>query len=144
MIRVTVWNEFRHEQEMPEVKAIYPNGIHAAIAEFLSKNEDMTVRTATLDEPEHGLTDEVLNNTDVLLWWGHAHHNEVSDEVVRKVCQRVNDGMGFIALGARLQALLPPARHAHGHAALARGRRYAAPVGHQPRPPHRQGFGRLL
>ena len=72
MIRVTVWNEFRHEQEMPEVKAIYPNGIHAAIAEFLSKNEDMTVRTATLDEPEHGLTDEVLNNTDVLLWWGHA------------------------------------------------------------------------
>ena len=98
MIRVTVWNEFRHEQEMPEVKAIYPNGIHAAIAEFLSKNEDMTVRTATLDEPEHGLTDEVLNNTDVLLWWGHAHHNEVSDEVVRKVCQRVNDGMGFIAL----------------------------------------------
>lgn len=98
MIRVTVWNEFRHEQEMPEVKAIYPNGIHAAIAEFLGKNEDMTVRTATLDEPEHGLTDEVLNNTDVLLWWGHAHHNEVSDEVVRKVCQRVNDGMGFIAL----------------------------------------------
>ena len=61
MIRVTVWNEFRHEKEMPEVAAIYPNGIHGAIADFLSKNEDMTVRTATLDEPEHGLTDEVLN-----------------------------------------------------------------------------------
>ena len=98
MIRVTVWNEFRHEKEMPEVAAIYPNGIHGAIADFLSKNEDMTVRTATLDEPEHGLTDEVLNNTDVLLWWGHMAHQEVSDEVVAKVCQRVNDGMGFIAL----------------------------------------------
>ena len=98
MIRVTVWNEFRHENEMPEVAAIYPNGIHGAIADFLSKNEDMTVRTATLDEPEHGLTDEVLNNTDVLLWWGHMAHQEVSDEAVAKVCQRVNDGMGFIAL----------------------------------------------
>ena len=92
MIRVTVWNEFRHEKEMPEVAAIYPNGIHGAIADFLSKNEDMTVRTATLDEPEHGLTDEVLNNTDVLLWWGHMAHQEVSDEVVAKVCQRVNVG----------------------------------------------------
>ena len=68
MIRVTVWNEYRHEKEMPEVAAIYPNGIHGAIADFLGKNEDMVVRTATLDEPEHGLTDEVLANTDVLLW----------------------------------------------------------------------------
>ena len=57
MIRVTVWNEYRHEKEMPEVAAIYPNGIHGAIADFLGKNEDMVVRTATLDEPEHGLTD---------------------------------------------------------------------------------------
>ena len=98
MIRVTVWNEFRHEKEMPEVAAIYPKGIHGAIADFLSKNEDMTVRTATLDEPEHGLTDEVLDSTDVLLWWGHMAHQEVSDAVAAKVVQRVNDGMGFIAL----------------------------------------------
>ena len=98
MIRVTVWNEFRHEKEMPEVAAIYPKGIHGAIADFLSANEDMTVRTATLDEPEHGLTDEVLDSTDVLLWWGHMAHQEVSDAVAAKVVQRVNDGMGFIAL----------------------------------------------
>ena len=64
MIRVTVWNEFRHEKEQPECAAIYPNGIHAAIADFLKVNEDIVVRTATLDEPEHGLTDEVLNETD--------------------------------------------------------------------------------
>ena len=98
MIRVTVWNEFRHEKEQAECAAIYPNGIHAAIADFLKVNEDMVVRTATLDEPEHGLTDEVLNETDVLIWWGHAHHNEVADEVVEKVCKRVNDGMGFVCL----------------------------------------------
>ena len=98
MIRVTVWNEFRHEKEQAECAAIYPNGIHAAIADFLKVNEDMVVRTATLDEPEHGLTDEVLNDTDVLIWWGHAHHNEVADEVVAKVCKRVNDGMGFVCL----------------------------------------------
>ena len=98
MIRVTVWNEFRHEKEQAEFAANYPNGIHAAIADFLKVNEDMEVRTATLDAPEHGLTDELLNNTDVLIWWGHAHHNDVADEVVEKVCKRVNDGMGFVCL----------------------------------------------
>ena len=98
MIRVTVWNEYIHERTKEKIAAIYPNGIHAAIADFLKVNEDMVVRTATLDEPEHGLTDEVLNETDVLIWWGHAHHGDVADEVVEKVCKRVNDGMGFVCL----------------------------------------------
>ena len=80
------------------IAEIYPDGIHSVIAEFLGKNADMTVRTATLDEPEHGLTDEVLNNTDVLLWWGHIAHHEVSDEIVAKVKERVLDGMGLIVL----------------------------------------------
>ena len=98
MIRVTVWNEFRHEKEMPEVAAIYPKGIHGAIADFLSANEDMTVRTATLDEPEHGLTQEVLDDTDVLFWWGHMAHGEVKDEIVERVYRRVMDGMGMVVL----------------------------------------------
>ena len=96
MLNVTVWNENRHEQSSEEVRSVYPNGIHGAIAEFLK--EDYEVRTATLDEPEHGLSEEVLNNTDVLLWWGHIAHEEVSDEIVNRVHQRILDGMGLIVL----------------------------------------------
>jgi trehalose utilization protein len=97
MTRVTVWNENRHEQKNPVVSEIYPKGIHGAIAEFL-QTDNYEVRTATLDEPEHGLTEEVLQNTDVLVWWGHLAHHEVQDEIVNKVQQRVLDGMGLIVL----------------------------------------------
>ena len=97
MTRVTVWNENRHEQKNPVVSEIYPKGIHGAIAEFL-QTDNYEVRTATLDEPEHGLTEEVLENTDVLVWWGHLAHHEVQDEIVKKVQQRVLDGMGLIVL----------------------------------------------
>jgi len=97
-IRVTVWNEFRHEKQDEEVKKIYPRGIHMAIAEHLNSQEGITAQTATLDEPEHGLTDEVLNDTDVLIWWAHMAHNEVSDEVVERVKARVLEGMGLICL----------------------------------------------
>ena len=94
-IRVTVWNEFRHEKKIKEVAEIYPNGLHATIKEFLDKNDDMEVRLAALDDPDQGLPDEVLNNTDVLLWWGHCSHHEVKDELVEKIRQRVyRDGMG--------------------------------------------------
>jgi len=97
-IRVTVWNEFRHEKRDEGVKKIYPRGIHIAIAEHLNSQEGITAQTATLDEPEHGLTDEVLNDTDVLIWWAHMAHNEVSDEVVERVKARVLEGMGLICL----------------------------------------------
>lgn len=97
-IRVTVWNEFRHEAMPGKPKEVYPNGMHTAIADYLKEKPGLEVRTATLDEPEHGLTDEVLANTDVLTWWGHMAHHEVKDEIVDKVKQRVWDGMGLIVL----------------------------------------------
>jgi trehalose utilization protein len=97
MLQVTVWNENRHEQKNPKVREVYPEGIHGAIASFLQE-EQYNVRTATLDEPEHGLTEEVLNSTDVLVWWGHIAHNEVDDSIVERVKQRVLDGMGLIVL----------------------------------------------
>ncbi|HLI71584.1 MAG TPA: ThuA domain-containing protein [Ktedonobacteraceae bacterium] len=97
-IRVTVWNEFRHERTTEAVAKIYPQGIHATIAAALQKEEHVEVRTATLDEPEHGLSGEVLQQTDVLVWWGHLAHHEVVDEVVERVRQRVWDGMGLIVL----------------------------------------------
>lgn len=96
--RVTVWNEYRHERTDPRVSAHYPAGIHSTIAEALKKSGLETVRTATLDEPEHGLSAEVLAQTDVLLWWGHLAHNEVADTIVDRVQQRVLDGMGLIVL----------------------------------------------
>jgi trehalose utilization protein len=96
-LRVTVWNEYRHERDDEHVRAIYPDGIHGTIAAALSKTE-LTVRTATLDEPEHGLSEKVLTETDVLLWWGHLAHKEVSDEIVARVQKRVLNGMGLIVL----------------------------------------------
>ncbi len=97
-IRVTVWNEFLHEKRNPDVAKIYPKGIHGTIAGFLESHADLQVRTATLDEPEHGLTEAVLGETDVLTWWGHAAHEQVSDEIVSRVQRRVIEGMGLIVL----------------------------------------------
>ncbi len=98
-MNITVWNEFLHENQHPAIREMYPNGIHGCIKDFLEKSgEDFTVRTATLQEPECGLTDEVLNSTDVLIWWGHMQHHLVPDEIVDKVYNRVHEGMGMIVL----------------------------------------------
>ncbi len=96
--RLTVWNEYRHELDNPRVSAHYPRGIHTALADGLRAHGFEEVRTATLDEPEHGLSDAVLAATDVLLWWGHKAHAEVSDEVAARVVARVLEGMGLIVL----------------------------------------------
>ena len=98
-IRVTIWNEFRHEKTKENVKAIYPNGLHAVIGEFLAETGDMEITLAALDDEYQGLPDEVLENTDVLIWWGHMAHKEVDDALVEKIRNRVFLGkMGFIAL----------------------------------------------
>jgi len=97
-IRVTVWHEFRHEKKNPKVAEIYPRGMHEAIADHLRKAPDLSVRTATLDEEEAGLTDEVLKGTDVLTWWGHMAHSDVRDLVVERVYHRVLHGMGLVVL----------------------------------------------
>lgn len=97
-IRVLVWNEGRHEKSNPRAAEVYPQGIHGAIAVALRKSVDMQIATATLDEPEHGCSDQRLNETDVLIWWGHMAHNEVADAVVDKIQNRVLAGMGLIVL----------------------------------------------
>lgn len=96
-IKVTIWNEFRHEKQHAAVKKLYPEGIHKKIGAGISA-ADLEIRYATLDEPEHGLTEEVVNSTDVMLWWGHCAHGEVADEIVRRVHKRVLEGMGLIVL----------------------------------------------
>jgi len=96
-LRVTVWNEYRHEKVHKAVSDVYPEGLHMPIIRHLAA-QGMDARGATLDEPEHGLTQEVLASTDVLIWWGHMAHHEVKDEIVDRVQQRVLDGMGLIVL----------------------------------------------
>lgn len=97
-IRTVVWNEFVHEQENAVVQGVYPDGIHNTIAAALAKDDGISVSTATLEQAEHGLPQARLDQTDVLLWWGHKAHGQVSDEIVDRVQQRVNEGMGLIVL----------------------------------------------
>jgi hypothetical protein len=97
-IKVLVWGEYRHEKKNPKVAAIYPDGMHEAIAGFLRTQTDLEVGTAWLDQPEHGLGGDVLEHTDVLVWWGHIAHADVSDEAVAAVRKRVLEGMGLIVL----------------------------------------------
>jgi trehalose utilization protein len=99
-LRVTVWGENRHEQHQPHVAGIYPDGMHNTIREGIEENlgPRAEVATVTLDDPEHGLTEERLRDTDVLVWWGHAAHGEVADEVVERVHRHVLAGMGLVVL----------------------------------------------
>ena len=96
-VRVTVWNEFLHERENEFIASIYPEGIHGAIARALEER-GFPVRTATLDQPEQGLSQAVLDETDVLIWWGHKAHAQVQDQVVERVHARVLAGMGLVVL----------------------------------------------
>lgn len=96
-MKVLVWNENRHEKQNEEVAKIYPEGIHGAIKQFLEA-DDVEVNTATLDEPDHGITEEKLSETDVLVWWGHMAHHEVKDEIVNKIHEHVLNGMGLVVL----------------------------------------------
>ena len=95
--RVTVWNEYRQEREEDAVRAVYPDGIHAAIADGL-REDGFEVRTTTLDDPDQGLGDALLAATDVLTWWGHEAHAEIEDATVDRLQRRVLDGMGLIVL----------------------------------------------
>ena len=97
-IRVTVWGENVHEKAHKVVGDIYPKGMHGCIADALNNNPGIKATTATLDQPEHGLTEAVLANTDVLTWWGHAAHGQVKDAIVDRVQKRVLEGMGLIVL----------------------------------------------
>jgi trehalose utilization protein len=96
-MKVTVWNEFYHEKKKPQILEMYPGGLHEYIASFI-REDDIEVRAVTLDDECQGLPDDVLDDTDVLVWWGHVKHGEVKDELVEKIQKRILGGMGFIAL----------------------------------------------
>ena len=97
-IKTVVWGENVHEKTSQVVRDIYPNGMHTCIADALNTHPEIQAETATLQEPQHGLPQDRLDQTDVLLWWGHAAHGDVDDEIVRRVAQAVWSGMGLIVL----------------------------------------------
>ncbi len=99
MINVLVYNEFRHEKDPNcRASAIYPEGIHTAIAGFLGKEEDISVTTVTLENIREGITREILKKTDVIVWWGHMAHGDVPDEIAEMVYEEVLNGMGALFL----------------------------------------------
>ena len=98
MIRVTVWGENIHERKLKVVAEIYPEGMHSTIASALGEDPSLQATTATLDQPDHGLSEDVLANTDVLTWWGHAAHSQVEDRIVDRVERRILEGMGLVVL----------------------------------------------
>jgi trehalose utilization protein len=97
-LRVVVWGENVHEQKSEQVRSVYPQGIHNSIAEALRADPTIVPGTATLQEADHGLSESRLSETDVLVWWGHLAHNQVSDQVVDRVQKRVLEGMGLVVL----------------------------------------------
>jgi trehalose utilization protein len=97
-IAVTVWNEFRHEKSDVAIGKLYPKGMHAEIAKSLNAQTGIVAKLAALDDPEHGLSEKALAETDVLIWWGHMAHGEVKDEIAARVAVHVRSGMGLIVL----------------------------------------------
>lgn len=98
-LRVTVWNENIHERQQAEIAQLYPDGIHSAIAAGIGESlPTATVVTATLQQPEHGLSEQRLGDTDVLMWWGHLAHDAVDEAVVERVVSHVLSGMGLVVL----------------------------------------------
>lgn len=97
-IRVTVWGENVHEQKNKVVADNYPEGMHNQIAKLLGQDGNLDIRTTTLQAPEHGCSEADLAKTDVLVWWGHAAHGEVKDDVVERIARHVWQGMGLIVL----------------------------------------------
>jgi trehalose utilization protein len=99
---VLIWNEFRQERDA-RYQTVYPQGIHAALHGALT-SPDLLIGVSTLDDPEQGLSEQRLAETDVLVWWGHIAHEEIADDVVDRVQRRVLEGMGLVALHSAHEA----------------------------------------
>ncbi len=129
MIRVTVWYEYTQEsgeftpemkEKIPadrmeslmnwlperskEIRRQYPNGLMETLAAYLRKNPDFQVTSVNLHMPEYGLPDELLDNTDVLIYWAHIMHDIVPDSLALKIARHVQAGMGFIPLHSAHQS----------------------------------------
>src|SRR5262245_5077871 len=92
-VRVLLWSE------QTEPRNVYPAGISGALADYLGKQPGFEATTADLSQPEAGLPEEKLAETDVLVWWGHVKHGQVPDPIVERVVRHIRErGMGFVGL----------------------------------------------
>ncbi len=93
-VRVLVWDERQKEQ-----KQVYANFLGNEIANHLRSRQGFTVQSVGLDDPQQGLPDEVLDQAQVLIWWGHVRHTEIKPEKGRQIVERVKAGkLALIAL----------------------------------------------
>ena len=98
-MRVTLFTEYNASMDCDEAKASYPNGgMNPALEAFLKTENEVTTIIHSDGDDGSALTEEILKNTDVLVWWGHWYHGSVNDKVADMVVEFVNRGMGFIAL----------------------------------------------
>ncbi len=95
MTRVLIYHE-HHEIIVTASKDCYPEGIHETLKRFLADDE-IQIKTVITKDAET-ITEDLLAETDVMIWWAHAYHNLVSDEVAARVHRAVLDGMGIIFL----------------------------------------------
>ncbi|MDR0442261.1 MAG: ThuA domain-containing protein [Treponema sp.] len=103
-IKVTVWNEYDDHQKIPEIASVYPDGMHNAIAGFLNKESGISAGVSIITDPEQGLSHQILDDTGVLIWWGHIHHGAVQDDLAKRVVEKVQRGMGIIFLHSAHQS----------------------------------------
>lgn len=97
-IRVTVWSEGIDAELEPRAIALYPDDINTYLAGFLKGNADFEVRCRDISQPENGMGQDIIDGTDVLLWWSHLYDDQVSDEVVDRIVDAVLDGKMNLAL----------------------------------------------
>ena len=146
-VRAVVWGENVHDRENHLVRRIYPDGMQSYIADALNIDPTISATTATLEQVDHGLSEERLADTDVLFWWGHAAHGSVDDAVVDRVIERVWQGMGLVVLHSGFWPLFKGFSQADGNTVLtfvARGGREGARLGGQWQSPHRTRRGTIL
>jgi len=92
-VKALVWSEFT------EPKDVYPKGIHGDIAEYLNASGNVEAKVVQLSDPDQGVSQAMLDWADVLLWWGHQKHRDVTDETVQRIVKSVKEGgMGYFAM----------------------------------------------
>ena len=99
-VRVVVWDE----RQKTEIKP-YGGFLGDYLAAELAKRPGITTRSVGIDDPEQGLSDEILDNADVLIWWGHIRHKEITTETARRILKRVRQGkLSLVVLHSALSS----------------------------------------